>query len=173
MGKKLNIISIMLLLLILIIGCQSSGGTTANTVGNKVGDFAPGFKLESLDGQIISLYQLRGKPILINFWTAWCSPCRGEMHYLEQIYQQWSAKGLVLLAVDLGESSITVREYVANNKLTLSVLLDVDRKVAHDYNISAIPTSFFINRNDLIQRKVTGAFQNVEAVENYLAEIMQ
>jgi hypothetical protein len=78
-----------------------------------------------------------------------------------------------LLAVDLGESSITVREYVANNKLTLSVLLDVDRKVAHDYNISAIPTSFFINRNDLIQRKVTGAFQNVEAVENYLAEIMQ
>jgi len=63
----------------------------------RVGEPAPDFKLQNLDGQYISLSDLRGKPVLLNFWATWCKFCRDEMPYLQQVYEEWSGKGLVVL----------------------------------------------------------------------------
>ncbi|MBI3040282.1 MAG: TlpA family protein disulfide reductase, partial [Chloroflexi bacterium] len=84
--------------------------TPAPTIpeGIYIGNRAPDFQLQTLTGQTVSLSGLRGKPVLINFWATWCPPCKYEMPFLQQVHDSWSDKGLVLLAIDIGESSTTV-----------------------------------------------------------------
>ncbi len=94
------------------------------------------------------------------------------MPFLQQIHDGWSAKGLVLLAIDIGESSVTIQEFLNANSLSLTVLLDSDKKIAGKYGIAAIPTTFLIDKNGVIQQKVVGAFPNKEAIERELSKII-
>ncbi len=146
--------------------------TTTVAVGIQVGNRAPNFQLQNLAGETVSLESLRGKPVLINFWATWCGPCKIEMPYLQQIYDVWSPKGLVILAIDVGESSAVAGKFLADNNLSLPVLLDTDRKVTTSYGITAIPTTFFIDKNGIIAQKFIGAFPNKEAIEVRLSRII-
>ncbi len=194
MDKKVKLLAIILLVVLLLSGCQSftpasqpsPGPTTPTTQptpqtpatesspapvipeGINIGNLAPDFRLQNLDGQTISLSDLRGKPVLINFWATWCPPCRFEMPFLQQVHDGWSAKGLVLLAIDIGESSTTVEKFMTDLNLSLTVLLDTDREVTEDYGIAAIPTTFLIDKEGIIRQKVIGAFPNKEAIESEL-----
>ncbi len=141
-------------------------------MGVQIGNRAPNFQLQNLAGENISLEALRGSPVLINFWATWCGPCKIEMPYLQQIYDSQSAKGLVLYAIDVGESGTVAGKYLADNNLSLPVLLDTDRKVTTAYGITAIPTTFFIDRNGIIRQKFIGAFPNKEAIESQLSKIL-
>jgi len=138
----------------------------------RVGEPAPDFQLENLDGQLISLSDLRGKPVLINFWATWCRFCRDEMAYLQQIHEEWSDKGLVVLAINFGESPSEAKGFLQTHNLSLPVLLDTNEKVARKYNVPPIPTTFFIDKDGIIQVKIIGAFPNKEAIEKYLNNIM-
>ncbi len=77
-----------------------------------------------------------------------------------------------MYAIDVGESAATAGKYLADNNLSLPVLLDTDRKVTTAYSITAIPTTFFIDRNGIIRHKVIGAFPNKEAIESQLSKIL-
>lgn len=117
MGKKMiTSLAIILLIGILASGCRPTQPTpTTNTTqpavpeGSKVGDRAIDFELQTLEGRTVKLSDMRGKPVLLNFWATWCGPCRSEMPYLQQISDNWTAKGLVVLEVDVGESPDTVQ----------------------------------------------------------------
>ena len=109
---------------------------------------------------------------MLNFWATWCPPCRYEMPFLQEIYEEWSDKGLVLLTVDIGESSATVSDFMQDNRLSLPVLLDTSQVVAQRYNITAIPTTFFIDKDGIIQEKKIGAFTGKESIELYLGQII-
>ncbi len=109
---------------------------------------------------------------MLNFWATWCPPCRSEMPYLQQIYEEWSDEGLMLLAIDIGESRAKVEQYMQSNSLSLPVLLDTRNKVADKYGIRGIPTTFFIDGNGVIQERIVGAFPNKEAIEKHLSSII-
>jgi thiol-disulfide isomerase/thioredoxin len=94
------------------------------------------------------------------------------MPYLEQIYEEWSDKGLVMLAVDVGESASQVRQYMQSNTISLLVLLDTSQVVTQTYNITGYPTTFFIDKDGIIQEKVVGAFQDKESIEQCLSKII-
>jgi len=141
-------------------------------VGNQIGNLAPDFQLQTLSGQTVSLSGLRGKPVLINFWATWCPPCKAEMPYLQQVHDSWSAKGLVLLAVDIRESPATVEKFMTELNLSMTVPMDTDMKVTKVYLIGALPTTFLIDKDGIIRQKVIGAFPNKEAIENELKKIM-
>ncbi|MFH1382510.1 MAG: TlpA disulfide reductase family protein [Chloroflexota bacterium] len=159
-------------------GCSTgfgpAGAQTGSTVltGTQPGQQAPDFQLKDVDGQVVSLSGLRGKPVLLNFWATWCPPCRSEMPLLQQTYEEWSAKGLVLLAVDIGESPATVKEFLSSNKLTLPVLLDSQQLVAEQYRISLIPTTLFIDKDGIIRQRIVGAFPDRAVIETELQKIM-
>ncbi len=163
-----TILLIILLLVLLVTGCSAR----SESPGVRVGELAPGFQLQNLDGQAISLVDLRGKPVLLNFWATWCPPCRDEMSYLQQIYEEWSGKGLMLLAIDIGESPAKVESFLQTHNLSLPVLLDDKQVVAQKYSITGIPTTFFIDKDGIIQGKIVGAFPSKEAIERYLAKIV-
>ena len=166
MNKTLKVTLLITLISgLLITGCAPSQGT-------EVGNLAPDFQLDSLDGQTVSLSNLRQKPVLINFWATWCSPCRSEMPYIQEIYEEWSDKGLVVLGINMGESSSKIDEFMQSYNLSFTVLLDTKQDVAQKYNIQYIPTTFFIDKDGIIQDKMIGAFQNEIQVENRLGKII-
>jgi len=168
MNKMLTAILVMILTSgLLITGCAVGSEPTAT-----VGKAAPDFELQNLDGQSISLSSLKGKPVLINFWAIRCPPCVSEMPYIQEIYEEWSGKGLMVLAINIGESSSEVEGFLQNHNLSLPVLLDTRAVVAQKYNIRWIPTTFFIDNDGIIQEKIIGAFPNKEAIENRLNKIM-
>ncbi|MBA7683218.1 Thiol-disulfide oxidoreductase ResA [subsurface metagenome] len=168
MNKMLTAILVMILTSgLLITGCSAGSEPTAT-----VGKAAPDFTLQNLEGQSISLNDLKGKPVLINFWATWCGPCVFEMPYLQEIHDEWSGKGLMVLAINRGESSSKVEQFLQSNNLSLPVLLDTKLDVFRRYNIRSIPTTFFIDKDGIIQVKVIGAFPNKEAIENRLSKIM-
>ena len=162
------ILPIILTLVLVLAGCSSG----FESLVARVGEPAPDFELQGLDGESVSLSQLRGSPVMLNFWATWCPPCRDEMPYLQQIYEEWSDEGLMLLAIDIGESRAKVEQYMESNNLSLPVLLDTKSKVADKYGIRGIPTTFFIDGNGVIQEKIVGAFPNKEAIEKHLTKII-
>jgi peroxiredoxin len=104
-----------------------------------------GFTLAGLDGKTYDLDALRGKVVLLNFWATWCPPCRREMPDMEKLYQRFSGKGLVVLAVS-DEKRETVEDFLKKQNYTFPVLLDSDRKVNAAFGIEGIPNSFLFDR---------------------------
>lgn len=159
---------VILALGLLMMGCSSKSEPEVAQVGG----ISPDFKLQSLDGQSVSLSDFKGKPILINFWASWCGPCGYEMPYLQEVYEEWSDKEVVLLAINIGDSSSTVEKFMQDHNLSFPVLLDTKQIVSQKYNIMALPTTFFIGKDGVIQEKIMGAFPNKEEIENRLAKIV-
>jgi len=147
------------------------GSQQEATVGINVGEIAPEFTLLDLDGNEVRLSEFRGKAVFINFWATWCPPCRAEMPDIESLYQEHKDKGLVVIGVDIGESEATVRRFVQQGGYSWTFVLDSDGSVAANYNIRAIPTSFFIDREGLIQAVNIGAMTKRD-MEAMLAEAM-
>lgn len=166
MNKMVKVVSLIILTCVLLVT-----GCSAPSVA-RVGEPAPDFRLENPDGQSVSLSDFRGKPVLLNFWATWCPPCRNEMSYLQEVYEEWSGKGLVVLAINLGEDPTEVKRFLQAQGLSLPVLIDVPGDSAHQYNIFSIPTSFFIDSDGIIQQKIIGAFPSKGAIETHLIEIM-
>ncbi len=142
------------------------------TQGTKIGNLAPDFQLQDLEGKPVSLSNLRGKPVMLNFWATWCYPCVFEMPYLQEVYEEWSAKGLVLLAINIDGTSSQVTEFLDSHNLSLPVLLGAKTDVSGRYNIQYIPTTFFIDRDGTIRFIKLGAFPSKEAIEDDLNKIM-
>ena len=109
---------------------------------------------------------------MLNFWATWCPPCRDEMPYLQQIYDEWTSQGLTVLTIDMGEKRERVVEFLESYDLSLPTLLDTEQSTAQMYNIRAIPTTFFIDTNGIIQKIKVGAFRNRDEIERYLATIV-
>ena len=172
MTKMLKVMLVITLVSVLTPGLVMAGCSPSSAQGVEVGNLAPDFQLQNLDGQTVSLGNLQGKPVLINFWATWCPPCRDEMPYIQEIYEEWSDKGLEVLAINKGESSSTVEEFIQSHTLSFTVLLDTTQDVAQRYNIQYIPTTFFIDKDGIIQDKVIGPFQNKTQIENRLCKIM-
>lgn len=157
---------------LLITGCPSPSKPESLAPAPRVGKLAPDFQLPNLEGQSISLSNFRGKPVFVNFWATWCPSCVSEMPYIQEIYEEWSHKGLVVLAINIGESSSQVEKFMQSHNLSFPVLLDIKRDVARRYNIRGIPTTFFIDKDGIIQAMKIGVFQDKEEIERSLGKII-
>ena len=152
--------------MILINGCNLSSDGGIGT-----GNPAPDFQLQDIEGQTVTLSSLRDSPVILNFWASWCAPCEHEMPFLQQIYEDWHSKGFILLTINLRETHSVVTQYMQSNGLSFPVLFDTDGSVGLDYNVTGIPTTFFIDKDGIIQARKLGSFNSVADIESYLVEI--
>lgn len=160
---KLPLIIATITLLVLTAGCSSS------QVGPQVGKIAPDFTLTSLNGETISLSALKGNTVLLNFWATWCGPCRYELPFLQEIFEEHSVKGLIVLTINSWEDRNTAREFMTQNQFTFPVLMDYPAKeVAQTYQIRNIPTTFIIGKKGTIKAVKIGAFQSKAEIESLL-----
>ncbi len=119
---------------------------------------APDFELTTIEGKTIKLSALRGQPVLLNIWASWCAPCRAEMPAIEQAYQRYKDQGLMVLAVNstVQDKLKDINTFLEEIHLTFPILLDEDGKVTSAYQITGLPTTFFIDRNGIVQEVVIG-----------------
>lgn len=122
-----------------------------------VGRTAADFTLPALDGAAVTLSDLRGRTVLINFWATWCGPCRMEMPALDALYAEHADAGLVVLAVDLAEAPADVRAYVERYGYRFPVLLDADGAVGDAYGALSIPVSVIVGPDGVVTHHFEGA----------------
>lgn len=125
------------------------------------------FTLEDLKGNEVKLSSLKGKKIFLNFWATWCPPCKAEMPDIEKLYQETKDNGLVILAVNVGENKKTVQDFMDANNYNFTALLDVKGEVSRLYQVTGIPTSYFIDTEGFLDNGTTGAI-SLEAMKEYV-----
>ncbi len=128
-------------------------------VGLGIGDLAPDFELQTLDGDTLKLSDLRGQIVILNFWASWCLPCLKEMPIFVESYAQHGDEGMTVFAVNIGEKTDVVRDFAEDFGMTFPVGLDTDETVMQGYQIFGLPTTFFINRQGVIDYVVAGALR--------------
>jgi peroxiredoxin len=107
---------------------------------------APSFSLPSRSGDTVSLAQLKGKVVMLNFWASWCGPCRQEMPLLEQMHKRYSSLGFTLVGVNVDANSRDAEEWLSKTPVSFPVLFDRESKVSKLYDVSAMPSTVFIDR---------------------------
>ena len=117
------------------------------------GNLALDFTLEDENGKKVSLSDFFGKPIVLNFWASWCSPCKAEMPYMEKTWREYQEQGsdLVFLLVNVGESLQTVKSFYEKNFYTMPLVYDTKSIVFSRYLLRGIPATFFIDREGVIR----------------------
>ena len=174
---SLGLLAVTLAGTLVIQGCTPSSQSLTSdgqeaTAGVNVGESAPDFTLVDLEGNQVSLSDFRGKTVFVNFWATWCPPCRAEMPEIEAVYQEYKDKGVVVIGVDILEPEDVVRQFVEQGGYSWIFALDTSGEVAANYEITAIPTSFFIDREGIIQVVAIGAMTK-RTMETKLAEAMR
>lgn len=107
---------------------------------------APEFSLPSRDGDSVSLQELKGQVVMLNFWASWCGPCRQEMPLLDQMHRRYSSLGFTLLGVNVEASTQDAERWLAQTPVSFPVLFDTNNEVSRLYDVNAMPSTVFIDR---------------------------
>lgn len=160
-------IPLILLGLVLVILLVRAPSSSAGTVGS----VAPDFSLVDLDGAPIRMADLRGSPVVVNFWASWCVPCVEEFPLLRAAAERHAADGLVVVGIVYQDRTAAARDFMARNGGSWPAAMDPGEVVATAYNILGPPETFFIGPDGTIAARQLGQF-SAESLERHLAAII-
>lgn len=136
---------------------------------------APDFTLETLDGGQMTLSDLRGQVVLVNFWASWCPPCRAEMPAIERVYRSYKDLGLEVLAVNTTNQDdvASAAAFVQELGLSFPIPLDHTGAVSASYNLRGLPSSYFIDEQGVIRSVVVGGPMSEALVQSKVEELLR
>lgn len=132
----------------------------------KEGVQAPDFTGELIDGTSITLSELQGKPVIINFWATWCGPCVKEMPAFERLKDDFGDK-IGIIAVNCGDDAGTVKDFVEENGYTFPVVLDEEYSISMLYPTNSIPYTVVVDAEGRVTHISTGALDADTMYERY------
>ncbi|WP_394276738.1 TlpA family protein disulfide reductase [Luteococcus sp.] len=153
----------------------ANGATAVTLEGDQsgsapeIGQPAPRFTATTLDGQKISLSELKGHPVWINFGATWCTACRAEAPDIEQAWKRSKPKGTMVVSIFINEDQATVRGYQQRLGLTVPMVSDPDTLIASRYRSIGIPSHFFIDADGILRASHVGALTSEKMDENLKA----
>lgn len=126
--------------------------------GDLAGKEAPGFTAKDINGKKINLSDFRGKVVLLDFWASWCVPCREEFPFLIKFYRENQREDFIVLAVNIDDKVENMHEFVdkyfANH--VFPIIHDSEKAIPPLYELEAMPTTIFIDKNGIIRYTHTG-----------------
>ena len=108
---------------------------------------APNFTLQGFDGRTVTISELRGQVVVINFWASWCDPCREEAAYLEQTWRKYKDQGVVFLGVDYVDTEKAALVYIKEFDITYINGPDLKTRISDSYNIQGVPETYYVAKN--------------------------
>lgn len=148
-----------------MVACSDATDTTESTVVEADttgrGLVAPAFDGQLLSGGDLSLDSLRGRPVVVNFWTTTCAPCVREMPALAAAAAEHEADGLVVVGVNYGEQEDRIQAFVDGFEAAIEypILLDLDGAVGRSYGVAALPMTYFVDGNGVVQYRRIGELE--------------
>ena len=124
---------------------------------------APEFTLKSQSGKNLSLKELRGQVVMINFWATWCAPCRQEIPALNTLYEKYRDTGFVLLGVNVDSETANAVQMASKLKATYPILFDTDKQASVLYHVSAMPMTVLIDRDGKVRYVQKGYVAGIES----------
>jgi len=144
---------VLALVLMLGYGLASKQGNTGNSL---LAREAPNFTLELFDGNTLTLSDMRGQPVVVNFWASWCPTCREEAADLENVWQDYKDRGVVFVGVNVSDTRSDALDYIKEFDITYSNGPDRGKEIYDAYGVTGFPETFFVNRQGIVVRKFVG-----------------
>lgn len=153
--KYIFLIPLMFLPTVLM-SCKSD--ITGDRIGNSA-NAAHGFQLSDLKGdKKFSLSDFTGKPVILNFWATWCSPCREEMPFLQKTWSEYKDDGIVFIGINVMDDPENASMFLSSLNIDYLNLTDKSGSVSGRYGVVALPATFFIDKNGNIYKQNYGPF---------------
>jgi cytochrome c biogenesis protein CcmG/thiol:disulfide interchange protein DsbE len=137
-----------------------------------VGRSAPEFRLISLDRESIDLANLRGRPVVLNFWASWCIPCRDEAPLLRAAQERYGTRSVAFIGIVYQDSASSAQAFVDRYGIAYPSLLDPDGRTALDYGVYGIPETYFIATDGTIRAKQIGQL-DAASLERQIEEALR
>lgn len=141
--------------------------------GPRENGMAPDFTITGFDGRTVTLSELRGQVVIVNFWASWCPPCREEAAYLEATWRKYKDKGVVFIGVDWADTEKPALAYIDEFDITYLNGPDIGTRIAPLYNIQGVPETFFVAKNGELRGVHIGPLSSPQLdlkIEELLAE---
>ena len=155
---------------------QNEGATGRPGVNDNFGEvdltvesFAD-FELTTLDGDVITIADFRGKVVMVDFWSSWCAPCRAEGPVLAETYKTWRERGVEFIGVAIWDERGPVEDFIERNGIEYVNGIDPTGTISVDFGVSGIPEKFFINPDGEIVKKIVGP-NTRQTLDNILTDM--
>jgi cytochrome c biogenesis protein CcmG/thiol:disulfide interchange protein DsbE len=152
-------------------GILNKEGVTGNSGINRLEGLAPEFKLPLFDGSEIQLSELVGQPVVLNFWASWCPPCREEALHLERVWRQYNNEDVRIIGINIQDTSEDGMAHIREFDVTYPNGLDFDGSITVQYGVIGLPTTFFVNRRGIVDRRWVGPISE-EQLKNWIDELV-
>jgi len=140
----------------ILLSCDQGKGDSDNESDKPA---AKGFSLETVDGsKKVSLDDFKGKPVVVNFWAAWCGPCKEELPLFQRMWNKYEDKDIAFIGIDVMDDRSNAAEFIKNTGITYTNLYDQPGEVSSKYMVVALPATFFIDKDGKIAVKNYGPF---------------
>ncbi len=126
--------------LLALLACVSLSGATGAAPA------APDFKLANRAGGEITLAELRGQVVMINFWASWCGPCRQEFPALDEMYRKYKPMGFTMVGINVESEKADAERFLGMRPVTFPILFDPQNAVSGSYGVKAMPTTVIVDR---------------------------
>ncbi len=158
-------------ILVFFVGLLAYQLWVTNTTEQRASGLAPDFTFTTFEGKTISLADLRGQGVVLNFWASWCDPCRDEADLLEQTWQREQGNGIVFIGLDYLDQEPAAKAYLAEFNVTYPSGPDLQSKAARRYGIKGVPETYFITPTGEVVETIIGPLTSQAQLDGLIEQI--
>ena len=149
--------------------------TDAPAAGSVIGGPVPGFTLTTLDGESLTLDELDGRIVFLNFWASWCEPCTHEMPALQALQDAFAPDRLLVIGItdpQAGQTEQEIHDFLTDNEITFTIALTSDLAIYQRFNVLQIPVTYILDRQGTVRFRHLGELEP-DDVQSYLNQLVE